>query len=189
MFKIRLPLAAVLPLVAVCGCESMNNTDKGVLGGGALGAGTGAIVGHALGNTGAGAVIGAGVGAISGGLIGNSVDKSEQRTQDRIAAQSRIGMGDVIQMVQSHVSDSVIISQIRSSGTVFHLSAQDVLTLKQNGVSDMVVQEMLATANRPPRRVYSSNAVYTEPVYVVEPSPPPVAVGVGFGYTRYGRYR
>ena len=54
-------------------------------------------------------------------------------------------------------------------------------------VSDVVVQEMLATASRYPRRVYSAVPVYPQPVYVVEPSPP--AIGVGFGYTHYGRGR
>jgi hypothetical protein len=41
---------------------------------------------------------------------------------------------------------------------------------------------MFATANRYPRRYYSATPVYTQPVYVVEQPPPPVAVGVGFGY-------
>jgi uncharacterized protein YcfJ len=180
----------VLPLVFLAGCESLSPTENGALGGGALGAGTGALVGHALGNTGAGALIGAGVGALSGGLIGNSVERSEQRTQAQIAAdearaqaQSQIGIADVIQMVHSHISDDVIINQIRASGTVFHLSAQDVVMLKQNGTSDAVVREMQATAYRQPRRVYSAVPAYSSSVYVVEPvPPPPVAVGFGYGY-------
>jgi len=93
---------------------------------------------------------------------------------------------DVIKMVQAHVSDDVIINQIRSRGCVFNLSAEDTIYLKQNGVSDRVVAEMQATAARVPRRVYSSAPVYTQPVYVVEPNPPPV-VGLGFGYTHVGR--
>ncbi len=194
MIRIRPLVICVLPTLVCTGCASMTPTEQGVAGGGLIGAGTGAIVGNALGNTGAGALTG--VGALSGGLIGNSVEKAEQRTQAQIAAaeaRSQLGVADVIQMVHNHVSDGVIISQIRSSGTVYHLSAQDVLTLKQNGVSDVVVQEMLATANRVPRRYYSAAPVYTpvvyEPAYVVAPAPPPVAVGVGFGYTKYGRCR
>ena len=81
----------------------------------------------------------------------------------RAQAQSQIGMGEVIQMAQAHVSDSVIISQIRTSGTVFHLTGQEVLTLKQSGVSDAVVQEMQATAYRQPRRVYTAAPVYGPP--------------------------
>jgi hypothetical protein len=155
----------------------MSNTDKGVLGGGAVGAGTGAIIGHAAGNTAAGALIGAGVGAVSGGLIGNAVDKSEEKAKaEAVAVQQarqELGINDVIQMTRDHISDDVIIGQIRTSPTVFRLTYQDISTLKQNGVSDLVIHEMQNTVYRYPRRVY-----------VVEPSPPPVAVGVGFGYGR-----
>lgn len=180
MSNIRLVKVAVLPaMLMLCGCASMTPTDRGVLGGGAIGAGTGAIVGNALGNTGAGAAIGAVVGAVSGGLIGNEVEKSEQRQVAAVQAQTQLGIADVIQMAQSHISDPVIIQQIRTSGSVYHLSGPDVLTLKQNGVSDVVVQEMMATAARPQRVVY-------EPVYVA-PAAPPVALG--FGYTHIGGRR
>ena len=78
-------------------------------------------------------------GAILGGVIGNQVEKKEIRQAAAEAQhQEQIGIAEVIQMAQSHVNDSVIITKIRTSGTIFHLSAQDVLTLKQNGVSDVV---------------------------------------------------
>lgn len=186
--------AALLPALLAGGCSSMNNTEKGVAAGGAIGAGTGALIGSATGHTGAGALIGAGIGALSGGLIGNGVDESEKKQEARLAAAAQargpLGLTDVVQLAQSHVSDDVIISQIRTTGSVFRLSAQDTIWLKQNGVSDAVVQEMLATPNRYPRRYYSEAPVYTTtPVYVVEQAPPPVAVGVGFGYTHVGRCR
>jgi hypothetical protein len=198
MIKIRLVGVAFLPVLLATGCASMNNTEKGALVGGGLGAGTGAIIGHALGHTGGGAAIGAGVGALAGGLAGHAIDKSEEKTQAQIAAataQSRgpLGVTDVAQMAQQHISDEVIISQIRSTGSVFHLSATDISWLKANGVSDPVVMEMQATATRVPRRVYTAAPVYGppvyQPVYVYEPPPPPVAVGVGFGYTHVGHYR
>jgi hypothetical protein len=181
---LRLVGAALAPALVLCGCENLSHSENGALAGGAIGAGTGALIGHATGHTGAGALIGAGVGALSGGLIGHAVDSSEKK-QAEAAAQARhpMGMVDVVQMVQSHVSDDLIISDIRTTGSVFHLSAQDTIWLKQNGVSDQVVQEMMATAYRYPRRVYTAAPVYTEPVYVVEPSPP-VSVGVGVGYVR-----
>ena len=98
-----------------------------------------------------------------------------------------MGITDVVYLAQQHVTDEVIITQIRTTHSVFQLSAGDTVWLKQQGVSDAVVQEMLATATRYPRRVYSATPVYSQPVYVVEP-PPPVAVGVGFGYTHYRRW-
>jgi hypothetical protein len=194
MTRERLVGALVLPFLLASGCESMSNTEKGVGLGGLLGAGTGALIGKATGHTGAGALIGAGVGAVSGGLVGHAVDETDKKNEARIAAataaaapvQGPLGVTDIVQMAQSHISDGVIISQIRSTGSVFNLSANDTIWLKQQGVSDVVVQEMLASANRAPRRVYTATPVYTQPVYVYE-SPPPV-VGVGFGYTHYRRW-
>jgi len=182
--------ALLVPVLFTCGCSSMSNTEKGVGAGGLIGAGTGALIGHATGHTGAGALIGAGVGALSGGLIGNAVDESDKKTDAKIAAaaaaqQGPMGITDVVYLAQQHVTDEVIITQIRSTHAVFQLSAGDTVWLKQQGVSDAVVQEMLASANRYPRRIYSATPVYSQPVYVVEPAPP--VVGVGFGYTHYGR--
>jgi hypothetical protein len=170
--------------VWLTGCSTMSNTEKGAGAGGLIGAGTGAVIGSATGHAGAGALIGGAVGALSGGLIGHGVDESERKTEAQIAAATNpprgpLGITDVVQMAQSHVTDDVIISQIRSTGSVFRLSANDTIWLKQNGVSDVVVKEMLATAGRVPRRYYSA-----APVYVVEPEPPPVSVGFGFGYGR-----
>jgi len=181
MKTLRLLGTALFPLVISCGCSTMSNTDKGTLEGGAIGAGTGAIIGHAAGNTGAGALIGAGVGALSGGLIGHAVDKQEEKAAAAAQAQQQIGMTEIVQMTQQHVSDPVIISQIRASHSIYQLSAQDTIWLKQNGVSDAVITEMMATAHYP-RRVYTATPVYAEPVYVVEPPPPPVGIGVGVGF-------
>jgi len=182
----------IVPTILTCGCSSLSNTEAGAGAGGLLGAGTGAIIGHAAGNTGAGALIGAGVGAVSGGLVGHAIDKSEERTAAQIAAatpppRGPLGITDVAQLAQAHLSDDVIISQIRSTGSVYRLSANDIVWLKSAGVSDAVIREMQDTANRVPRRYYSATPVYAQPVYVVEPEPPPVSVGVGFGY--YGGRR
>jgi hypothetical protein len=189
MKRNRFILAALVPAVVACGCSSMNNTEGGAAAGGLLGAGAGALIGHATGHTGAGALIGAGVGALTGGLVGHAVDKDEEKTAAEVAAansapQRRLGMMDIVQMSQAHVADDLIIGQIRATGSVFYLSSSDTIYLTQQGVSNCVVQEMLATPNRVPRRYYTATPVYGEPVYVVEPEPPPVAVGVGFGFGR-----
>jgi hypothetical protein len=175
----------IVPVLFTCGCSSMSNTEQGVGLGGLIGAGTGAAIGSATGHTGAGALIGAGVGAVSGGLIGHAVDESDKKTDAKIAAatavpQGPMGITDVVYLAQQHVSDDVIITQIRTTRSVFQLSANDTVWLKQQGVSDAVIQEMLATAGRYYRGVYTVAPAYPAPVYV-EP-PPPVAVGVGFGY-------
>jgi hypothetical protein len=166
----------------------MSNTEAGAGAGGLIGAGTGAVIGNATGHTGAGALIGAGVGALSGGLIGHAVDESEKREAQLAAASAPrpLSIAEIATMAQSHVTDDVIISQIRATGSVFYLSSQDIIWLKSQNVSDAVVQEMLATPGRVPRRYYTATPVYPAPVYVVEPDPP-VRVGVGFGFG--GRWR
>lgn len=178
---------ALLPALLACGCSNLSHTENGALAGGGIGAATGALIGKATGHTGGGALIGAGVGALTGGLVGNSIEQSERKAVATAQAQSQLGQADVIQMAQSHVSDDVIINQIRSRSTVFNLSGQDIIMLKQNGVSDRVIAEMQATAVRVPRRVYTAAPAYTQPVYVVEPAPPPPSVGFGVGYTQFGR--
>lgn len=186
---------AGLSVALTVGCASMTPTEQGILGGAGIGGVTGAVVGHALGNTAAGAAIGAGVGGLSGGLVGNAVEKSEQRQEARLAAATAprgpLGLTDVAQMAQQRISDEVIISQIRTTGSVYQLSPTDIVWLKQNGVSDAVVQEMQATAVRPRR--YAAAPVYAvpayTPVYVVEPPPPPVAVGFGVGFGGPCRHR
>ena len=181
MTKTCLGSIVVFVGVVLTGCSSMSNTEKGAGAGGLIGAGTGAAIGSATGHTGAGALIGGAVGALSGGLIGNGIDKSEARAAAANPPRGPLGITDVVSMAQSHVTDELIVTQIRTTGSVFHLSSNDTIWLKQNGVSDAVVTEMLASANRVPRRVYSA-----APVYVVEQPPPPVSVGVGFGY--HGRW-
>src|SRR5262249_41158930 len=98
------------------GCASMTPTEKGVLGGGAIGGTAGELVGQATGNTAAGAAIGAGLGAVAGGLTGNSIEESENRTKAAIAATNAppprgpLGITDVVQLAQGQVSDAVIIN-------------------------------------------------------------------------------
>jgi outer membrane lipoprotein SlyB len=173
-----------LPLAFVTGCSSMNNTESGALTGGVLGAGVGAIAGAACRNPAAGAAIGAGIGAVTGGLLGHSADKAEQKAEDQAAAslraqmeQQKQGVQDIATLAQQHVSDPILIQQIRTAGIVYRLSAEDIQFLKGNGVSDPVILAMQETANAGPVAV-------AQPVYVVRPAPPPVAIGFRYGYWR-----
>jgi hypothetical protein len=185
-------LALLLPLACLNGCQSMSNTDKGLLAGGGIGAGTGAVIGSATHNTGAGALIGGAVGALAGGLTGAAIDDSERKQDAKLAAATAppargpLRIEDVAQLARDHISDDVILNQIRTSATVFRLTVDDINFLKQNGVSDLVIAEMQNTVYRCPRRVYTA-----APVVFVEPAPPPppVGVGVGFSYSSGGRWR
>jgi hypothetical protein len=179
-------------LVLAGGCSSMSNTEKG-LGVGALGgAGVGALVGSASGNAGKGALIGSAVGAIGGALVGNDADKQEKLQLQAQAAEAQqvrgsLSLPDIVSMSQQHISDAVIINQIRSSGTVYNLNAQEVQYLQSSGVSEAVVMEMQNTRNRvavvPQRVIMGPPPPVVQPVYVVQPAPPPPPVGFGFSYS------
>jgi hypothetical protein len=190
------------------GCSTMSNTEKGVGIGGALGAGVGTLVGAATGNPKTGAVVGGLLGAGTGGLIGADADAQERREQRVMQAQaaqaqaqaiaaSQMNVNDIIAMASSQppVGDSVIISQIRNTGSSFQLSTADITMLKQNNVSDAVITEMInarprtvvtqprtvvvAPASPPPVVVYERP--YWGPRYYWGPPPP---VGIGFTYIR-----
>ena len=67
------------------GVLGLSTTATNALGGGMLGAGAGAIIGHQTHHTAAGAAIGGGFGLVSGGLIGHQIQQGEERS----AAQQR----------------------------------------------------------------------------------------------------
>ncbi len=189
------------------GCAGMSNTAKGAGLGGAIGAGTGAIIGDASGGkAGKGALIGGLVGAGLGGLIGNGEDQREKAEKDaqlrdaelraaNATVGSQMGISDVIQLSRDGTSENVIINQIRSTGSTFQLSTEDIRMLQTNNVAPQVIMEM---QNRrpdhaprtyaplpPPRAIYvhphppEPVYIYQRPVYVMPPPPPPgLSVGV-----------
>jgi outer membrane lipoprotein SlyB len=179
-------LGAVLSAALPCGCSGMSRADKGLLAGGAIGAGVGNIIGKASGNSTAGTLLGAGVGAVAGGLTGGAMDRAEERRDAAAAVAVRqMQVNDVITMTQQGVSEDVILGHIQQSGSVFHLTAQDTITLSQNRVGDRVIRAMQATATAPPP-VVTAVPVY-QPVYhrvvVTPPPPPPPPCGFGVSAT------
>ena len=76
--KVALTFVALLLTIGLVGCTT---TQQGAVAGGALGAGTGTIIGHQSGHGGEGALIGAGIGAIAGGLIGHGIDRDNPPPQ------------------------------------------------------------------------------------------------------------
>ena len=72
-------LALVVVVVLLVGsCSGMSNTQQRVLTGGAVGAGSGALIGWAAGCPGCGAAIGGGAGLV-GGYIYDQYEKSRGR--------------------------------------------------------------------------------------------------------------
>jgi len=179
--------------VILTGCQNpdgtQNNTGSGALIGGALGALTGvAIGGHSHG--GQDALIGAAAGALAGGLIGNSMDREQEarlksqapQTYVKVDQGQPLSLADVKALAKAGISEDVIVSQIKSSRTVFHLSAADIIELRDAGVTDKVVNYMINT----PSTVGESSATASTTVVVQQAPPPPpvetVVLAPGPGY-------
>jgi Glycine zipper len=181
----KLMAAGILALC--CGCSSMNNTESGMLGGGAIGGLLGAGVGALCHAPVAGAAIGAATGAAVGGIAGADADRQEHRAQVQAAAATAAAQQaairapqytEIVQMTRNGVPDANIIAQIRNSGAVYNPSPDDIMYLSQNGVSSAVIGAVqTCVPGTPP-------VVYGRPVYY-DPYAPPVSVGVGVvGYRR-----
>jgi hypothetical protein len=64
------------------------------------------------------------------------------------APQLSYGVPQVLQLVQAKVSDGIIVSYIQNSGTIYSLNAGEIVYLKQQGVSDPVLNAMLNQRSR-----------------------------------------
>ncbi len=53
------------------------------------------------------------------------------------------GVEDVLKLSKAQVSDDIVVNYIQNSGTVYNLSSQDILYLRNQGVSDRVIGAML----------------------------------------------
>ena len=75
-------------------------------------------------------------------------DYADDRHSERYSG-GAVTKRDVIQCDRAALRDDVIIDRIdRSVARIFHLSRDDEQDLRDAGVSEMVVQEMRATARR-----------------------------------------
>ncbi|MBS0653947.1 MAG: hypothetical protein JSR39_10545 [Verrucomicrobia bacterium] len=136
--------------ILLVGCESKAGT--GALVGGAAGVGAGALISP----TPQGALIGGAVGAATGAIIGASLDSDdrevmEQKSPDtvkRIDDGEQLTTDDIKKMSQNGLSDNVIIGQIQATNSVYYLSTNEIIDLKNAGVSQRVIDYMIQTGNR-----------------------------------------
>jgi len=136
--------------IFLVGCESKAGT--GALVGGAAGVGAGALISP----TPQGALIGGAVGAATGAIIGASLDSDDREvmqqnspdTVDRIDHGQQLKLDDVKEMSKNGLSDNVIIGQIQSTKSVYYLSTNEIIDLKNAGVSQRVIDYMIQTGNR-----------------------------------------
>ena len=88
-------------------------------------------------------------------------------------------MTQVLQLSQAKISDGTIITYIQNSGTIYGLNASQIVYLKQQGVSEPVINAMLnqrtmaaASSATPPVPDYSAQAAATTATTVAQPTTP-----------------
>lgn len=181
------------------GCSTMNQTEKGTLAGGAIGAGVGTLIGSATGNPKTGAVVGGLLGAGTGAIIGNEADRKDDETRQVRQATAEQAYRDdqptrirqIIELTQNGQDETVIINHIKANRMTFVLSVEDLNTLKANNVSSRVIATMQASSqpvvvtSRP--RVIREEVIVERPVYVAPP--PPVFYGPPSGVVFVGGRR
>jgi hypothetical protein len=173
------------------GCETAAGT--GAAAGGLLGAGIGGLASR-CGPGGAliGAAIGAGAGTLAGAGVDIARDKKAQRAAQAAAAETAArapSLDDIVNMTQNAVPPQQIVEQIRTSGAVYRLTADQIIGLNRQGVDTRVINALQDTALRPApvRTVYSATPVIVEQPVIEYVAPAPV-VGVGWGWGG-GRWR
>jgi len=115
------------------------NTQKGAGIGALGGAAIGGIVGHQSGHGLEGALIGGAAGATAGGLLGHQSDMANRN--------NFVSVVEIARMAQEGVPDSVIIAEIDRTRSRYALDTETITYLKSNGVSDRIIDHMLATAH------------------------------------------
>jgi len=90
------------------------------------------------------------------------------------------GVAEVVQLAHANVSEDIIVNYVQNSGNGYGLDANQILYLKQQGVSDRVVNAMLAQRSRvaaqatPPGNSDTANAptatVVAQPTTYVQPA-------------------
>jgi hypothetical protein len=66
------------------------------------------------------------------------------------APQLSYGVAEVVQLAHANVSEEVIVNYVQNSGNAYGLDANQILYLKQQGVSDRIVNTMLDQRSRLP---------------------------------------
>lgn len=187
------------------GCSTMNQTEKGVLGGGAIGAGIGTLIGSATGNPKTGAVVGGLLGAGVGGAIGNDLDRQDDQVrqirqveaEQAYQADQPQRIAEIIDLTVAGTDETVILNHMKNNGMTFQLTASDIKLLNANNVSPRVIAAMQTSmaptvVTRPAKPiVVREQVIVHEPVYVQPPRPvvfvDPYCPPTGFHI--HGRFR
>jgi hypothetical protein len=175
-----------LASLLLVGCAS--HADRGAGIGGLAGAGAGALIGEGSGHGVEGALLGGALGMLAGSEIGNAADRRDAAAAAQMAraTSGAVTSADVVAMVQNGVSEEVIATHIRTNGVQQRIQPGDLITLRNQGVSDYLINAMQTAP-------VGGGAIVQQPVYGPAYAPQGVIVQevagppVFYGPPRYWR--
>jgi hypothetical protein len=89
------------------------------------------------------------------------------------------GADDVLKLSQGKVSEDIILTYVQTSGRIYDLKPHDIVTLKQQGVSDKVVNAMLdqrrVSEEKAIAQKEATDSVATAAPFAPEPAAAPAA--------------
>ena len=148
MKRVFLFLLCFALLFVGLGCQNaQTRTGEGAIIGGIVGATAGGIIGHQSHRGAEGAGIGAAVGALTGAVVGSQIKKPGQPTAGQpataaVANPNQMTVQQIVDLSKQGVNEAVIIDKIKLSNSRFNLTADDINYLKQQKVSQKVIDAM-----------------------------------------------
>jgi len=76
------------------------------------------------------------------------------------------GVEDVLKLSRAQISDDIVLNYIHNSGTIYNLGPQEIVYLRNQGVSDRVINAMLDQ-----RKLVTETAAQTAPVPIPTAAP------------------
>ena len=98
--------------------------------------------------------------------------------RDTSAVKVPYGVDDILKLSRAQVSEAVTLNYIQNSGTIYGLSAKDIVYLKSEGVSDNVINAMQDQRKRAMESAAQSTAAASPAVQVYSGTPAAAAAPV-----------
>jgi hypothetical protein len=86
--------------------------------------------------------------AFTAGNVAAQDSSAQPAAASQPAPQLSYGVPQVLQLEQAKISDGIIVNYIQNSGTIYSLKADEIVYLKQQGLSDNVLNAMLNQRGR-----------------------------------------
>jgi len=83
-------------------------------------------------------------------------------SSDAAPAKLPYGVEDVVKLSRAQISEDITLNYIQNSGTIYNLAPKDIVTLRNEGVSDKVINAMLDQRKNVPADVAAQNTLQAQ---------------------------